>query len=168
MSSFWILVDRLGPALVLIGLVAPILGCVVGAILGSRRQTHSGTYLTGRGAGRGLALGALATIPLLYLGMCSVPAGAGRLAADGYRRADPILRALEEYHTRFATYPDSLQQLVPTLLSASDLAGPESTHPFQLGRVGTVFVLSFKYVGPGMNECKYPSQTKKWTCSGYY
>ena len=168
MTGFWTLVDRLSPALVLIGLVAPILGCVVGALLGSRRQTHSGTYLTGRGAGRGLALGALATIPLLYLGMCAMPAGAGRCAADGYRRADPILRALEKYRTRFATYPDSLQQLVPTFLSASALAGPESTHPFHLSRVADAFVLSFKYVGPGMNECQYPSKTKKWTCGGSY
>jgi hypothetical protein len=168
MAWFWIVVDRFGLILALGGLIAPILGCVLGALFGSRRQLGSGEYLTGRWAGRGFALGALATVPLLYLGMCGTPPGQGVSAREGYRRAEVILRALEAYRTQLGAYPDSLKQLTPDFLPLSALAGPQDGLPFEFRRLERGFVLSFKYGRPGMNECLYPSSAKSWTCSGYF
>jgi len=168
MSGFWLSVDRFGLALALTGLVAPILGCALGALYGSRRRLASGSYLTGRWAGRGFLVGILTAAPLLFLGMCAVPSGSGVRANDGYRRAEIVLQALEEYRARFGVYPDSLRQLAPTFLADSALAGPQAGYPFELRLVPDGFVLGFRYVRPGMNECRYPSSTKTWTCSGYF
>jgi hypothetical protein len=167
MIGFWIAVDRFKGVLVLAGLVAPIVGCAIGAILGSRRRSGSLESRAGPWAGRGLVLGALSTIPLIYLGMCAPPPGRGARAADGDRRAEVVLRALEAYRTQVGNYPDSLRRLVPAFLPESALAGPQR-YPFAIRQESNGFVLSFTYTGPGMNKCRYPSSTRVWSCSGYY
>jgi hypothetical protein len=167
MSGFWIAIDRFKGVLVLAGLVAPLLGSAIGAILGSRRRPGSGESRTGVWAGRGLVLGALSIIPLIYLGMCATPPGRGALAADGYRRAEVVLSALETYRTQVGSYPDSLRQLAPAFLPESALVGPQH-QAFAIHRESNGFVLSFTYAGPGRNECRYPSSTRVWNCAGYY
>jgi len=58
------------------------------------------------------------------------PPGKGPTAEAGYQRAAPVLAALETYHARHNSYPDSLGQLAPDFLGKHTLAtaGLEYSH----------------------------------------
>jgi hypothetical protein len=44
----------------------------------------------------------------------------------------------------------------------------DERYPLEYRRDGTDFILSFRYAGPGMNECRYASVVRRWRCSGYF
>jgi hypothetical protein len=97
--------------------------------------------------------------------------GEGAKAEAGFRRGSAVIEALERYHAAKRTFPDSLPQLVPDFIAAGALAvppNPQERYPLEYHRETIGFVLSFRYVGPGMNKCRYSSQSSSWKCSGYY
>ena len=103
-----------------------------------------------------------------FLIACPAP-GEGAKAARGYQRAEPILAALDRYHTAMRGYPLSLEALVPQYLDSLALVPPKALqeYPFEYARSDTSYELSFRYVGPGMNRCTYRSAARKWICNGY-
>ncbi|SRR6266550_979654 len=102
-------------------------------------------------------------VALALLSGCPPP-GKGPKAEAGYQRAAPVLAALETYHARRNSYPDSLGQLAPDFLGKDALAaaGLEYTH------IGDGFEVRFRYFGPGVNDCVYRGSDRRWTCSGYF
>jgi len=103
---------------------------------------------------------ALTTLAAL---LSCTPPGKGPRAEAGYERAAPILTALEGYHAQHNRYPDSLADL------ASDQV-PRSTFtkaPFDYRRAGDDFELSFRYFGPGVNDCVFRASKRAWACSGH-
>jgi hypothetical protein len=107
----------------------------------------------------------------LVLGACGDPPGKGPKAERGYQRSAPIIAALERYRAERGQYPDSLRMLVPRYLPERALRvpdHPQEHYPLQYQRTATGFELTFRYVGPGMNECTYTPVAKKWDCGGYF
>jgi hypothetical protein len=101
---------------------------------------------------------------------CDDP-GEGPKAARGYARAEPVINALAAFQRREHHYPDSLVQLVPAFLPDSALAVPtaaQERYPFEYRRDSGEFILTFRYVGPGMNRCSFTTPIRRWRCSGYY
>ena len=100
---------------------------------------------------------------------CPAP-GEGAKAERGYHRAAPVIAALEGYRAATDTYPTSLLALIPHYLDSVSAPSAIEIQESPLGyvRSGADFELSFQYVGPGMNECKYHSSTKGWACSGHF
>ena len=119
---------------------------------------------------RFLAVCAALLILALVPGACPAP-GEGAKAERGYRRAAPVLAAIEEYRRELGSYPDSLTQLTPQFLEPAAVAvptRPQEQYPLEYERDSTGFVLTFRYVGPGMNECRYTAAKREWECSGYF
>ena len=119
----------------------------------------------GRATVRGAAFGAL-----LLGARCDAP-GEGPKADRGYRRAAPVIAALAHFHADQGQYPDSLPQLVPAYLAAAALAvpdAPQEHYPLGYRRATDQYALSFRYAGPGMNECTYHSAAAAWGCRGYF
>lgn len=109
----------------------------------------------------------VAAAALAVLTACPPP-GKGPRAERGYRLAAPVIDALERYHQAHGVYPDSLPQLVPAFLPSSALRAPVPGHPFRYGRAPDGYTLTFRYVGPGMNECTWTPVSRSWNCSGYF
>ncbi|HEU4884471.1 MAG TPA: hypothetical protein VFT45_19595 [Longimicrobium sp.] len=106
-------------------------------------------------------------LQLLLMHSCTPP-GKGPRAERGYRLAAPVIDALERYMNDHAAYPDSLPQLVPAYLPAAALHGPEPGEPLEYHRTEGGYDLTFRYVGPGMNECTWTPMRRSWDCSGYF
>ena len=101
---------------------------------------------------------------------CWPPPGRGAKAARGYQRAAPVIAALAEYRRAHGTFPDSLAQLVPAYLPDSALAMPtraQERYPLEYRADSGGYQLGFRYVGPGMNFCRYHSASRQWSCGGY-
>lgn len=103
---------------------------------------------------------------------CEKP-GEGEKAIRGYQRSIPVIVALSRYYEHNNTYPLLLQDLVPDYIDAKYLetpAPPQEQYPFEYRPVDneTAYELSFRYVGPGMNQCTFHSKTYDWKCHGYY
>jgi hypothetical protein len=114
---------------------------------------------------RPLAAAALLT---LALSACDRP-GKGRRAEAEYRRSEPVLEALERFHAARGAYPGRLEELVPAFLTAGALAAPAGAEPLEYGRLrDDAFLLTFRYSGPGRNECTWTSATPRWRCRGYF
>ena len=97
--------------------------------------------------------------------------GSGTRRQHGYDRAVPIIAALERFHAERGAYPDSLQVLVPDYTPAAALeipAAPRETYPWRYAADTSGYVLEFRYVGPGMNWCRYTPQRAGWKCGGYF
>jgi hypothetical protein len=43
---------------------------------------------------------------------------------------------------------------------------PQERYPLGYRRAGGEYELSFRYAGPGMNECTYRSAAAAWRCHG--
>jgi len=94
---------------------------------------------------------------------CPAP-GKGPKAERGYAQAQPIISALDAYHRTKKAYPDSLAQLVPNYLDPVADRAPVEYHKVQ----DDDYEVSFRYVGPGMNECHYQGSSRTWSCSGHF
>jgi hypothetical protein len=171
-TMFWVIVDKLGPVLALAALLAPFVLLVVGVVHGSRRADRGEPETTGTSALRGFGLGILAAPVLLWFALCSPPPGEGVLPREGYQRGAVVINALERFRHDHGHYPDSLAVLAPALLDADVLDRPTGSQQHYSWeyrrRAPDAFVLSFRYVGPGMNECRIGSAERRWSCSGYY
>src|SRR6266576_334353 len=90
--------------------------------------------------------------------------GKGPKAERGFAQSQPIIDALDAYHRTKKAYPDSLSHLVPNYLEPVAYRAPVEYHKLQ----GDDYEISFRYEGPGMNECHYQGSSRKWSCSGYF
>jgi len=100
----------------------------------------------------------------LLLGGCPPP-GRGCKAEAGYRRAAPVIAALDRYHQARGSYPQTLAELLPEWLP------PPPPEDLQYTRSGENYKLTFSYSGPGVNHCEYDSGSpapRSWQCHGYY
>lgn len=107
---------------------------------------------------------------LLATAACPAP-GEGVKAQRGYRRAEPIIAALDRFDADSGRYPGALTALVPTYLPDSALAVPtreQERYPWTNTLAGAAYSLQFRYTGPGSNECTYFGTTRRWHCSGLY
>jgi len=100
---------------------------------------------------------------------CPAP-GEGAKAERGYRRAAPVIAALQRFHATTDSYPQSLLTLIPQYLDSAAAPAAIETQESPLGYVRSArdFELSFRYGGPGINECTYRSVTGLWKCSGHF
>jgi hypothetical protein len=100
------------------------------------------------------------------------PPGVGALASTGKRRSVPVLAALAEYKKREGAYPYTLASLVPGFLPDSTLPAIDHFLGYPLEYTVSTdrheFVLQFRYVGPGMNECAWADTSSAWHCGGYF
>lgn len=93
------------------------------------------------------------------------PPGVGEKAEKGYAACEPVIAALETYYAENGSYPDKLAELVPTYIAS--VPTKTSDLDFSYSKRDNSYALSFHYLGPGMNTCKYTPE-KKWNCSGAY
>jgi hypothetical protein len=103
------------------------------------------------------------------LAACPAP-GEGPKAERGFRRAAPVIEALDRYREQRGSYPERLEQLVPDFLPAAALAvpgTPQERYPLEYAREEGGYVLTFRYVGPGMNHCDYRPRAR-WDCGGHF
>ncbi len=94
------------------------------------------------------------------------PPGVGKKAEKGYKLSEPIIAALEQYKAGHGSYPKKLDELAPDYLPEPPVNTDEID--FSYSSTGESYSLSFHYIGPGMNNCTYKPETKKWNCSGAY
>ena len=111
MSTFWLVADKLAVFILIAALVAPFAGVAFGLWSDMRSQGASLWRYVGHRTERGCVLGGLATVTLLYVGVCGPPPGEGVTAQEGKRRGATIVASLEQFHDRTGAFPDSLQQL---------------------------------------------------------
>jgi hypothetical protein len=93
------------------------------------------------------------------------PPGVGEQAEKGYAASEPVIAALEQYRADKGSYPESLAELTPEYLTANPLI--TEVQDFSYSKNGESYSLSFHYLGPGMNTCKYTPE-EKWQCSGAF
>ncbi len=108
-------------------------------------------------------------ITCLTLAACSLftpePPGVGEKAERGYAALDPIIKALEQYHTDKGAYPESLEELVPYYITS--IPTQVNDESIFYTKSGESYSLAFHYIGPGMNTCTYTPEDN-WQCSGAY
>jgi hypothetical protein len=107
---------------------------------------------------------------LLWVAVCTPPAGRGVTAERRYREAEPLIAGLEAFHRARGVYPDSLEQLVSAFLAPAQLSASrmDPDGPFAYTRDSAGYTLRFEYHGPGMNHCEYRSMQGRWSCGGYF
>jgi hypothetical protein len=110
-----------------------------------------------------------ALISSTFVAGCPAP-GKGAKAERGFRRAAPVIAALQAYHRDSANYPRYLIQLVPGYLADSALSKPKRSDEYSLeyNLDSSGYRLRFRYAGPGMNRCEYASRADEWRCSGLF
>ena len=114
---------------------------------------------------------AAAMLAIAFLTGCWPAPGKGAKAERGYRRAEPVIAALERHRQQTGSYPDSLAQLAPRWLPPSALVPPareQERYPLEYARTDGGYHLGFRYAGPGMNECEYWQPPGKWQCRGRF
>lgn len=121
--------------------------------------------------------GASRFLILLGLSLLGCPApGKGYKAEAGYRRAHPVIAAIDRYRQERGSYPDSLSQLPADWLPPPDSSGPPARGLVYKNH-GERYELTFSYTGPGVNHCTYDSAgsddsaaraATRWRCRGYY
>ena len=160
-SAFWLLF--LG------ALVLPWLG--LGWI--ARRMRERSTRVRGLALTGSFMFALLTSASGLLFATCGFPGepGHGAKARIGFRRAEPVIAAVERYRQTAGRLPDSLQQLIPGFLEESRVTVVQRRlgGPLEYSRRGSdSYELMFRYGGPGMNQCEYASQAKNWRCWGYF
>lgn len=116
------------------------------------------------------ALGALVFVLVLVgvLRMCVFAdrPGAGAKAAECYRSANGLMRAVYRFKLMHGHFPHSIEDL-PQQGLAPHVSTPDG-YPIEYHSDGTKFEIGFKYSGPGMNRCNYSSLTRSWSCTGWF
>jgi hypothetical protein len=92
--------------------------------------------------------------------------GVGAKAEKGYQTCAPLISALADYKAKNGTYPQKLDELVPTFLPESAPVLVDGM-TVDYGLTTASYQLKFHYAGPGMNTCKYAPESG-WHCSGFY
>lgn len=100
----------------------------------------------------------------LSLFACMEASGEGRKAEEGYQLSEEVIAALEQYHADNGEYPEQLDQLIPTYLTA--IPTGEFVDGFTYTREGDSYILTFAYVGRCINICDYRPE-QGWVCDGY-
>jgi hypothetical protein len=100
----------------------------------------------------------------LILTGCPKP-GEGEQAERGYQACQPIIDALAHYHADTGVYPESLNVLLPTYITA--IPQTVNAYPIQYTKALSSYRLRFSYERPGMNHCDYTPETG-WICVGYF
>jgi hypothetical protein len=97
------------------------------------------------------------------------PPGKGSKAERGYRKSAPLIAALDRYRVIHGGYPETLEELVPDFLDSLPRESNKDGVILAYTRSASAkdYLISFSYVGPGMNSCTY-SPAVRWKCSGYY
>ena len=107
----------------------------------------------------------------LFLTGCPRP-GAGAKAEAWYRKAEPVIAALNRYRTERGSYPNSLAELPADWLPPLEERQPHSPdRGFAYARKGDAYELTFSYAGPGINHCTHysaPLDDRRWSCGGDY
>lgn len=78
--------------------------------------------------------------------------------------------ALAAFSRDSGFYPRTLKELSPTYLDVNALAIPKQmqvAYPLEYSRADSSYRLTFRYVGPGMNECTFRPLTRL-VCSGHF
>jgi len=90
-------------------------------------------------------------------------------AKQGFIAYNPLILALDKYNSETNKYPEKLEELIPDYLSTLPKS-PTPPRPSNVEyiKLDTGYQLIFHYGGPGMNICKYSSDSKAWSCSGFY
>lgn len=110
-------------------------------------------------------------VALLALAACNLstateePPGVGEKAERGYSVCRPIVDALEQFRAENDAYPETLAELVPKYLP--EVPTEVNDQPINYIKSAESFSLSFHYIGPGMNTCRYTPEDQ-WKCSGAY
>lgn len=92
------------------------------------------------------------------------PPGVGPKAEQGYRDCAPVIDALGRFQAEHGAYPETLEELVPAFLPELPQS-PGLEYAYRAQTPG--YQLEFRYVGPGMNICRYTPEAG-WDCEGYY
>jgi hypothetical protein len=114
---------------------------------------------------------------LLYAGAAVVFAvcWGGEIGESGKNRlarayGAPVITALERYYQDRRVYPNALADLVPSYLHPEQLTAPQASvlhYPFEYRADTGSYELVVRYVGPGMNTCRY-KRHGSWRCEGYF
>jgi hypothetical protein len=106
---------------------------------------------------------------ILLAGCFSEP-GKGKKAEQRFEQSAPIIAALERYHAKHGTYPDTLSSLMPDeMAKLPEMYMPSRdsvTDGGKYRRTGSSYELLFRYPEGGMNECFY-RPGKEWLCHGW-
>jgi hypothetical protein len=98
--------------------------------------------------------------------------GKGAEADFARARSVPVIAALEKFKHTKGDYPQSLEELVPSFMSARELSDAKQPSVIDYKKTSASrYGLTFFYDGPGRNNsCVYRSESpeKSWDCSGYY
>jgi hypothetical protein len=135
-------------------------------------------YTRSRPAWQRLALGVSWTVSSLAYAAAAIVFAVcwgGEVGESGKSRlarayGAPIIEALAAYRAVTHRYPNQLSELVPTYLSGEALRAPEYgpfQYPFEYKPDSLGYELLVRYVGPGMNECRY-RPSRPWRCGGYF
>lgn len=109
----------------------------------------------------------------VFLVGCGDKPGKGATAERCYVALQPVMQSLERYKAEQRRYPQTLAQLMPQYLNkiptGEETQTSESQHiVFSYRSIdGNEYVLTFEYVGGGINTCQYHSVKGSWECSGY-
>jgi hypothetical protein len=126
----------------------------------------------GNNAGEGPRLIVPVIVAVLAVWGCPAP-GKGAKAERGYATARPIIDALAAYYRDNRGYPSQLALLRPHYLNSASAQYPitrasDIPSGFTYRADSGDYVLSFRYTGPGSNECRYRGSVGAWTCSGLF
>jgi hypothetical protein len=106
-------------------------------------------------------------IAALSMAACQ-PAGEGIRARNGYARSKVLIDALMQFREANNQYPATLDALAPKFLSNQSLrapSDPSENFPFEyVRREDGQFELAFRYTGPGLNRCRFQSDSRQWSC----
>jgi len=106
----------------------------------------------------------------LMIGCKNAP-GKGKVAELGRARGAKLILSIESFDWDRAQYPQTLDELVPSHLSTSELKELLSEPPrFEYISGPRGYNLAFEYTGPGMNYCSHTSESIEpmWACGGFY
>lgn len=86
-------------------------------------------------------------------------------AIEGFALFQPVIEALQHYKTVTGEYPETLEDLIPEYIA---IMPSYEIGEVTYSKIDDGYELRFEYYGPGINQCSYTPNSKKWDCFGYY